>query len=92
MREAGPTKEHAMTWVYLLRSLSDPDCVYIGLTEHLDERLAQHNSPKESGYTAKHQPWTIEVAIRFKERKKAQGFETYLKSGSGHAFAKRHLW
>jgi hypothetical protein len=32
------------------------------------------------------------VAIRFENNRKAQAFEKYLKSGSGHAFAKRHFW
>jgi len=81
-----------MTWVYLQRSLSDPDCVYVGLTEHLEERLAQHNDPKGEGYTAKYRPWKIEVGVRFSNRLKAKAFEKYLKSGSGHAFAKRHFW
>ena len=81
-----------MTWVYLLRSLSDPECVYVGLTEYLEERVAQHNSTKETGYTSKYRPWKIEVAIRFADRVKAKAFETYLKSGSGHSFAKRHFW
>lgn len=31
-------------------------------------------------------------AVWFKEMKKAEAFETYLKHGSGHAFAKRHFW
>ena len=81
-----------MTWVYLLRSLSDPDCVYVGLTGYLEERLDQHNSTKETGYTAKYRPRKIEIAIRFADRLKAKAFETYLKSGSGHSFAKRHFW
>jgi hypothetical protein len=32
------------------------------------------------------------VVIRFDDDGKAEAFERYLKSGSGHAFARRHLW
>jgi hypothetical protein len=32
------------------------------------------------------------AAVWFADRAKAEAFEPYLKSGSGHAFAKRHLW
>jgi hypothetical protein len=30
--------------------------------------------------------------LRFADDAKAEAFETYLKSGSDHAFAKRHFW
>jgi len=30
--------------------------------------------------------------IAFSNRMKAEAFERYLKSGSGHAFAKKRLW
>ena len=32
------------------------------------------------------------MALQFKDPTKADLFEVYLKSGSGHAFAKRHFW
>ena len=80
-----------MKYVYLLRSLSNPPKTYIGLTENLQRRLQEHNSGK-SVHTAKHVPWEVEVAIRFRDHARAEAFERYLKSGSGHAFAKRHLW
>jgi hypothetical protein len=32
------------------------------------------------------------VVVEFSDDAKADMFETYLKSGSGHAFAKRHFW
>jgi putative endonuclease len=79
-------------WVYLLRSLRFPEKVYIGLTEELDLRLEQHNSRHEKGYTAKFAPWKTVVAIRFEDRARAKAFERYLKSGSGHSFARRHFW
>jgi putative endonuclease len=81
-----------MTWVYLLRSMSFPEKAYIGLTTNLQQRLDQHNTGAESGYCAKYRPWKTTVAIRFEDRARANAFERYLKTGSGHAFAKRHFW
>jgi len=43
-----------MTWVYLLTSIPFPDRTYIGLTEHLENRLDQHNSGAETGFTSKY--------------------------------------
>ena len=35
--------------------------------------------------------WKVETYIAFETLAKAQAFERYLKSGSGHAFAARHF-
>jgi len=78
-------------FVYLLQSLSHPEQRYVGLTSNLKERLKAHNVGK-SPHTSKHGPWKVAVAIRFDDDSKAVAFEKYLKSGSGHAFANRHLW
>jgi predicted GIY-YIG superfamily endonuclease len=80
-----------MKCVYLLQSVSNPEKRYVGITNDLRKRLYEHNSGK-SHYTAKYCPWKIIVAIQFENDTTAQKFETYLKSGSGHAFANRHLW
>ncbi len=80
-----------MKYVYLLQSLSDPKQRYIGLTGNLQQRLATHN---EGGslHTSMFSPWRIVTAIRFDEDRRAVLFERYLKSGSGRAFANKHLW
>lgn len=80
-----------MKSVYLLQSISHPQQRYIGLTSNLKERLEAHNAGK-SPHTSKFRPWRIVVAIRFDDDSKAVAFEKYLKSGSGHALANRHLW
>jgi len=80
-----------MKYVYLLQNLSYPDKRYVGLTNDLNNRLKDHNAGK-SPHTAKFKPWQVVVAIRFSDDQKAEAFETYLKSGSSHAFAKRHFW
>ena len=80
-----------MKYVYLLQSQSHPDKRYVGLTADLNQRLKDHNARK-SPHTSKHTPWDCVVAVRFGNDARAEAFERYLKSGSGHAFAKRHLW
>lgn len=80
-----------MRYVYLLQSLADPTQRYIGSTSDLNRRLKEHNEGK-SPHTSKYCPWKIKVATRFEDNAKANDFERYLKSGSGRAFAVRHLW
>ncbi len=80
-----------MRYVYLLQSLSSPQERYVGITADFERRLAEHNAG-QSPHTAKFRPWKPMVVIRFEDDLKAERFEKYLKSGSGHAFARRHLW
>lgn len=80
-----------MKYVYFLESISFPNKRYVGITNDLNKRFSEHNAGK-SPYTHKYKPWKILVAVRFANNKKADAFEKYLKSGSGHAFAKRHFW
>ena len=78
-------------YVYLLESISFPGRRYVGRTSDLHRRLDEHNAGK-SPHTSKHRPWRIVAAVWFADETKARAFEAYLKSGSGHAFAKRHFW
>ena len=80
-----------MHYVYLLTSESAPDQRYIGVTVDLKSRLADHNAGK-SPHTSKFTPWRLVTYIAFSNRRQAEDFETYLKSGSGHAFARKRLW
>jgi predicted GIY-YIG superfamily endonuclease len=80
-----------MKYVYLLKSKSQPDKCYIGLTSNFSQRLLEHNAGK-SPYTSKYKPWETVVVIRFNDNRKAEALEKYLKNGSGYAFAKRHFW
>lgn len=79
-----------MKYVYILKSLSSPNQKYIGVTSDLRKRLKQHNAG-QSAHTSKYKPWKIGIAVFFEDDQKAGAFEKYLKSGSGHAFAKRHF-
>ncbi len=77
-------------YVYIIQSEEFPDHYYSGFTEDLDSRLSDHNSGKNY-HTKKYRPWRIKTAIAFTDRKKALDFESYLKSPSGRAFAKKRL-
>ncbi len=80
-----------MHFVYLLESEAVAGQRYVGLTNDVEARLAEHNSGK-STHTNKFKPWRIVTYVAFTDRAKAETFERYLKSGSGHAFANKRLW
>lgn len=79
-----------MYYVYLLVSQVDSNQTYIGYTNHLSARLAQHNDG-QSSHTAKFKPWKIKMYLAFDTEAKAIEFEQYLKTGSGNTFVKRRL-
>jgi len=77
-------------FVYVLKNLERPPKYYTGLTSDVPSRLLWHNA-RTCVYTAKHAPWQIDLIVEFPDERRAIAFERYLKSGSGVAFAKRHL-
>jgi putative endonuclease len=77
-------------YVYLLISARSTNRHYVGPTTDLKRRLAEHNCGK-SLHTARLKPWRLVTYVAFSRKQKATDFERYLKSGSGHAFAKRYL-
>ena len=79
-----------MTYVYLLESAAIRQQRYIGATGDLKRRLREHNEGK-SVHTRKYRPWRLVAYFAFADEVMALRFERYLKSGSGHAFAKRHF-
>lgn len=80
-----------MYYVYLLQSTSNASQRYVGFTSDLKDRLARHNAGGVT-HTAKFRPWVLCTYLAFSTRQQASSFEQYLKSGSGRAFANRHLW
>jgi predicted GIY-YIG superfamily endonuclease len=80
-----------MYYVYLTRSLKFSDQRYIGFTEDLKSRLKAHNAG-ESKHTSRYLPWELVTYHAFTNKRQAQQFEYYLKSGSGKAFANKRLW
>ncbi|MET4387928.1 putative endonuclease [Bradyrhizobium sp. F1.4.3] len=79
-----------MFYVYILRSKSDPDRYYVGLTSDLRTRLKKHNAG-EVRHTSKFMPWELKTYVAFSNEQQAVAFEKYLKSASGRAFAKKRL-
>ena len=77
-------------YVYILIDTTTETHHYVGSTQDLQTRLAKHNAG-EVPHTSKFKPWRIQTAIAFETKEKAAAFEAYLKTGSGHAFAKRHF-
>ena len=78
-----------MHYVYILRCVDDKP--YTGCTDDLKERTERHTN----GYvpaTKSRRPVELVGYTAFKNKYKAFEFEKYLKSGSGRAFLKKHLW
>lgn len=79
-----------MQFVYILESENDPKHWYVGVTSDLQKRLSEHNTG-DSIHTNKFKPWRIKTYFAFRDREHAEGFERYLKTQSGRAFAKKHF-
>ena len=80
-----------MHYVYLIESISTPGKRYVGYSENLRQRVVDHNAGKNVS-TAPDRPWRLQTYLAFSTKGQALEFERYLKSGSGHAFARRRLW
>jgi predicted GIY-YIG superfamily endonuclease len=78
-----------MCYVYILRSQEDGS-IYKGITENLQKRLNEHNGGSVKS-TKSNRPHKLIWYCAFPDKQKAKKFEKYLKHGSGHAFAKKHL-
>ena len=77
------------SYVYVLETIHGGS-YYTGLTDDLAVRLQKHNAGGVP-HTAKLRPWRIKTAVAFRDRDRAASFESYLKSSSGRAFAKKRL-
>ncbi len=80
-----------MHYVYLIESIPDPTRRYVGFSEDLRQRFADHNRGLNTS-TAADRPWRLVAYLAFASKQRALDCERYLKSGSGHAFSQRHLW
>ena len=77
-------------FVYVLRNHETPPRYYTGVTSDVARRRVEHDAGS-CFHTAKYRPWSVDVVIEFPNEERAFAFERYLKSGSGVAFAQRHL-
>lgn len=80
----------SFVYVYIIVSDLDETIHSTGVTRHLSARLKEHNRGA-CAFTAKNRPWRIETSVAFRSALKARAFESYLKSGSGREFARRHF-
>jgi predicted GIY-YIG superfamily endonuclease len=80
----------AKRFVYILKNDWKSARYYTGVTSHVASRVRAHNAGSCSA-TAGARPWHVDVVLEFPDEQRAVAFERYLKSGSGVAFAKRHL-
>jgi putative endonuclease len=80
-----------MYYVYLLRSQSNAKKTYVGMTDDVAARLQKHNAGG-SPHTSKYRPWELIASVGVRTKDKAAELEKYFKTGSGHAFAHKHLW
>ena len=78
-----------MYYVYILWCADNKP--YVGCTQDLRERFQRH----EKGYvpaTKSRLPVKLHAYFAFNDKYIAFNFEKYLKSGSGRAFMKKHLF
>ena len=72
--------------VYAIKSLIDGR-IYVGFTEDIQRRLAEHNSGRTRSTKGYH-PWKIIYKEDVLSRQEARAREKYLKSGSEKEFLK----
>jgi predicted GIY-YIG superfamily endonuclease len=85
-----PLMNNFMFYVYIIKSVSSQAQVYVGYTNDLEQRMADHNSGK-SIHTSKYLPWELVTYLVFKNEDKAIKFEKFLKTGSGSVFKNKRL-
>ncbi len=79
-----------MYYVYIIKSISTPERIYIGFSADVKQRIKDHNAGK-SKYTAHYCPWKVLWVGTFEEEQTARAFEKYLKTASGKAFMRKRL-
>jgi putative endonuclease len=77
-----------MFYVYILQGASS-DKIYIGFSTDLKQRLKNHK--EKTVKTTQKENYRLIFYCSFFNKYKALEFERYLKHGSGHAFARKHL-
>jgi predicted GIY-YIG superfamily endonuclease len=81
--------QNTMRYVYLIKC-NDSE-LYTGCTNDLKERIERHQNGHVPA-TATRLPIELISYTAIADKYKAYEFEKYLKSGSGRAFIKKHLW
>ncbi len=78
-------------WTYVLQNQEGK--FYIGHTEDLERRLAEHNSPEvgEGKFTHKHGPWQIVWSEAHPSRAEAMKREKQIKNMKSARWVREHL-
>ena len=76
--------------VYVLKSKNFPKS-YVGITDNLERRLAQHND-SNSFYTKRYVPWFVIYKEEYENRVEARTREKYLKSAAGRKFLRKNVF
>ena len=79
-----------MFYAYIIQSEPYPRQLYVGFTRDLKARLSDHNSGSNRS-TRTGRPWKLAFYAAFERKQEAVAFETYLKTASGKAFARKRL-
>ena len=79
-----------MYFVYILSSLVSKKS-YVGITDNLKRRLAQHNAGN-GYYTKRYKPWKIIYTEKLEDREKARIREEYFKSAAGRRFLRKNIF
>ena len=77
-----------MHYVYILQDFDKK--LYVGYSADLRKRFKEHRY-KEVATTRIYKEPKLVWYCAFADKRKALDFERYLKAGSGHAFARKHL-
>ncbi|HXB41326.1 MAG TPA: GIY-YIG nuclease family protein [Bacteroidia bacterium] len=77
-----------MFFVYVIVSKVKGLRFYVGMTEDISGRMAEHNFGKTKS-TKGYIPWELFFFEEYKTRKEAREQEKYLKAGSGKESIKR---
>ena len=82
----GDAEKFFMFYVYAISSCTR-NYIYVGLTENVERRLAQHNNG-ENKSTKAYKPFKLILKENYATRMEARSRETYLKSGVGKEYIK----
>ncbi|MEO0728387.1 MAG: GIY-YIG nuclease family protein, partial [Bacteroidota bacterium] len=72
-------------YVYILYS-APFDKYYVGQTDDIERRLAEHNGLATTSYTSKYRPWLLQLTVACTSRKRAVQLERFIKSKKRKAF------
>lgn len=78
-----------MWYVYILEESNTIGSYYVGFTEDLRKRIADHKSGNTRSTQGRE--WQLKAYFAFRKEMIARNFEKYLKSGSGRAFCRKHF-